>query len=140
MIKFTISGNPISSKNSIRSGTTKDGRNYTYTVKAIKVYRDNALRQINEQLYHGLLHEALINDDNKFLRPIPITDYIQVSFIFYCKDNRKRDLINLIQCPADLLQQAGIILNDYLIVSLDGSRIMGIDKSQPRTEIIINEI
>ena len=140
MIKFTILGNPISSKNAIRSGITKDGRNYTYTVKAVKDYRDDALKQLNKQLYHGLLHEALINDDNKFLRPIPITDYIQVSFLFYCIDNRKRDLINLIQCPADLLQQAGIILNDYLISSLDGSRIAGIDKDNPRTEITINEI
>jgi len=122
MIKFTITGNPISSKNSIRSGITKDGRNYTYTKKDVKQYRDSALRQLKEQWYYT---------DPPILFPA------NVSFKFYCKDNRKRDLINLIQQPADLLQQAGIIENDCLIQSLDGSRIMEVDKLQPRTEIEI---
>ncbi len=128
MIKFTILGNPISSKNSIRSGITKAGRNYTYVKSNIKDYRDNALVQLNEQrlTIYGM--------------PIlPITEFVQASFIFYCKDARKRDLVNLIQCPCDLLQQAGIILNDYLIINLDGSKIAGIDKDNPRTEIFIKE-
>lgn len=68
---------------------------------------------------------------------LPIDQLCEVSFIFYCIDGRKRDLVNLCQCPCDLLQKAGIILNDYLIISLDGSRIMGIDKDNPRTEIIL---
>jgi hypothetical protein len=38
---------------------------------------------------------------------------------------------------ADLLQQAGIILNDYLIISLDGSRIADVDKANPHTIIEI---
>ena len=121
-ISFTIKGNPISSKNAIRSGVTKQGRNYTYTLKAVKDYRDSALKQLKEQWHHG---------DAPLLYPV------QVSFIFYCKDNRKRDLINLCQCPADLLQQSGIIQNDYLIINLDGSRIMEVDKLNPRTIINI---
>jgi len=126
MIKFIINGNPISSKNSIRSGITKNGRNYTYVKKDVKDYKNSALKQLKEQSFGGDVF-------------IPIFAPIQVSFIFYCKDNRKRDLCNLIQCPADLLQQAGIILNDYLIISLDGSRIMPPDKDNPRTEITIYE-
>ena len=129
MIKFTITGNPCSSKNSIRSGITKQGRNYTYTKKDVKEYKKSAL----EQLKHGIIYSDKMNLD------LPISDYIQVSFNFYCKDNRKRDLINLIQCPADLLQQAGIILNDYLIINLDGSSI-DIDTENPRTEITIKII
>ncbi len=132
MIKFIISGNPISSKNSIRSGITKQGRNYTYKTKAVKEYMDNGLTEL---LIQKLPHKPRQIQVGSIY---PISFYVQVSFIFYVIDNRKRDLINLIQAPADLLQQAGIILNDYLIVNLDGSRIAGIDKENPRTEIIIN--
>jgi Holliday junction resolvase RusA-like endonuclease len=139
MIKFIITGNPISSKNSIRSGITKDGRNYTYTVKAVKDYRDNALGQLKEQIFGGMCSNneyiKFVYTDNGEAQPIPITDFIEVSFIFYCIDGRKRDLCNLIQAPSDLLQEVGIILNDYLIRSLDGSRIVGVDRENPRTII-----
>ncbi len=146
MLKFVITGNPCSSKNAIRSGITKQGRNYTYTQANVKVYKDSALKQLNsyisDSLYivtHGKSPKYILNDDNGIFYHIalPIKDYVQVSFIFHCKDERKRDLINLIQCPADLLQQAGIIENDYLIRSLDNSRIADVDKLQPRTEIFI---
>jgi len=132
-MNFIINGNPISSKNSIRSGITKDGRNYTYTVKAVKDYKDNALKQLTVQARDYL--KDYIFDYGK--TDLPIYLPIQVSFIFYCKDNRKRDLVNLCQLPCDLLQAAGIIQNDNLIKSLDGSRIMGVDKLNPRTEITI---
>ena len=139
MIKFIITGNPISSKNSIRSGITKNGRNYTYVKKDVKDYRDSALWQLKEQATKsGVIGYIVTSWDG--LKILPITKPIQISFIFYCKDNRKRDLCNLIQCPADLLQQAGIILNDYLISSLDGSRIMPPDKDNPRTEITIYKL
>ena len=141
MIKFIINGNPISSKNSIRSGITKNGRNYTYVKKDVKDYRDNALLQLRKQIKCGwYLDWDEIHSNLDVNHKFPISNYIQTTFIFYCKDNRKRDLCNLIQCPADLLQQAGIILNDYLIVSLDGSRIMPPDKDNPRTEIIIYKL
>ena len=135
MIKLIISGNPISSKNAIRSGITKLGRNYTYVKKDIKEYRDNSLIELRAQ-------KAKLYYTNWFIEKyknlhLPIESFVEVSFLFYCKDNRKRDLINLCQCPCDLLQQANIILNDYLIISIDGSRIMPPDKDNPRTEIFI---
>ena len=133
-IKFCILGNPISSKNSIRSGITKSGRNYTYVNKNVKDYRDNALGQLMEQK-HKYIYDNMFNYT---VADLPIQTFCEASFLFCCNDNRKRDLVNLIQCPCDLLQQAGIILNDYLIVSLDGSRIMEVDKNNPRTEIIIS--
>ena len=125
-ISFTIKGNPISSKNAIRSGVTKQGRNYTYTLKGVKDYRASALKQIDHQLQYTYPY---LN--------FPVTLPVQISFLFYCIDKRKRDLVNLIQCPADLLQQSGIIQNDYLIINLDGSRIMEVDKLNPRTIINI---
>jgi Holliday junction resolvase RusA-like endonuclease len=54
-------------------------------------------------------------------------------------DNRsKPDLNNLGAATADILEKAGIIENDRLIVSWDGSRIMGIDRENPRAEITID--
>jgi Holliday junction resolvase RusA-like endonuclease len=47
------------------------------------------------------------------------------------------DLIGLLQATSDILQKAGIIKNDKLVVSYDGSRIVGIDKQNPRVEIEI---
>ena len=49
-------------------------------------------------------------------------------------------MIGLMQGTADLLEKAGILLNDRLIESWDGSRIMGLDKDNPRVEIEIKQI
>lgn len=140
MIKFTITGNPCSSKNSIRSGITKQGRNYTYKTKSVKEYFDKGLKELQEQCKAGyfIFFEHISGEEfyHHYI-DLPIKSYVEVSFIFYVKDNRKRDLVNLCQAPCDLLQKAGIIENDYLVASLDGSRIAGIDKENPRTEIII---
>jgi len=52
-------------------------------------------------------------------------------------DKRIPDLLNLLQATADILEKARVIDNDKDIVSFDGSRITGIDKLNPRTEITI---
>ena len=50
------------------------------------------------------------------------------------------DLNNLTEATADILEKAGIVANDNLIVSWDGSRNMGVDKDRPRVEIEILEV
>ena len=55
-------------------------------------------------------------------------------------DKRRPDLLNLEQATADILEKARVIENDKNIVSFDGSRIAGIDKANPRVEIIIETI
>lgn len=50
------------------------------------------------------------------------------------------DLMGLLQATCDILESAGIIKNDRNVVSLDGSRIMGVDKKNPRAEIEIKEV
>ena len=52
-------------------------------------------------------------------------------------DKRRPDLLNLEQATADILEKARVIENDRNIISFDGSRIVGIDKENPRCEIII---
>lgn len=47
------------------------------------------------------------------------------------------DLVNLLSATHDILEKAGVIDNDRNIISVDGSRIMGLDKANPRAEITI---
>jgi Holliday junction resolvase RusA-like endonuclease len=56
--------------------------------------------------------------------------------------NRKSwpDLIGLLQATCDILEKAEIIVNDQYVTSLDGSRIVGVNKDNPRVEIEINEM
>lgn len=45
------------------------------------------------------------------------------------------DLVGLMQATADLLEAAGVLENDRLILSWQGTNIEGIDKNNPRAEI-----
>ena len=60
----------------------------------------------------------------------------------YYMPNRRSwpDLIGLLQATQDILEKAGIYDDDKQVVSLDGSRIAGVDKESPRAEIRIEEV
>lgn len=62
---------------------------------------------------------------------------VKVVCRYYVPDLRKRDLTNLLAASHDILQKGRFIEDDSLIVSVDGSRIVGIDKANPRVEIEI---
>jgi len=65
---------------------------------------------------------------------------VQVCALYFMPDKRSRpDLLGLLQATADILEKSGLIVNDRLIVSWDGSRIVGLDKEAPRVEITICE-
>lgn len=64
---------------------------------------------------------------------------VHVKCLYYVPDKRRRDLTNLLAATHDILEAAGIVENDSLIVNLDGSRIVGVDKENPRVEIEIWE-
>ncbi|WP_337384093.1 hypothetical protein [Acidaminococcus timonensis] len=53
--------------------------------------------------------------------------------------NRKGwpDLMGLVQATADILQDAEILADDGYVATLAGCRIAGIDKVNPRAEIIV---
>ena len=60
--------------------------------------------------------------------------------LYWLPDRRSRpDLLGLEEATADILEAAGIVANDRLIVSWDGSRIAGYDRERPRVEIEITE-
>lgn len=69
----------------------------------------------------------------------PITVPVRVAAIFHRADRRRIDLVNAMQALADLLERAGVILNDSLVASWDGSRIR-IDRERPRVEVEITTL
>lgn len=60
---------------------------------------------------------------------------------YYLQDRKSwPDLVGLLQATSDILQAAGVIDDDKYIVNYDGSMIAGLDKNNPRVEIIIHQI
>lgn len=55
--------------------------------------------------------------------------------IFY-RDARRGDAVGYYQGLADLLEKRGVLRNDSLIVSWDGSRL-SVDKTEPRVEVTL---
>lgn len=71
---------------------------------------------------------------------IQFTEPVHVCVHIWLQDARKPDLVNILQGVGDMLEYFKILVNDRLIESWDGSRILGIDRISPRTEITIKEL
>jgi Holliday junction resolvase RusA-like endonuclease len=71
-------------------------------------------------------------------RRLPLAVPIGVRAIFY-RDRAAGDLCNYMQALADALERAGVVKNDRLIGSWDGSRLRK-DARHPRIEIAIDEL
>lgn len=60
---------------------------------------------------------------------------------YWLPDRRSRpDLGNLLAGTCDILEAAGILQNDRLVVRFGDSCILGIDKGNPRVDITIREV
>jgi Holliday junction resolvase RusA-like endonuclease len=119
-MKIILTGNPIIKKNS----------RPIYKTKSRPILGKSAKLKEAEKLAY---HEALSQKKG------PTIDYpISIMFLFYRNNKRKVDLSNLYEFPQDILEGAGIITNDNLIESHDGSRKLH-DKESPRTEIYIKK-
>jgi hypothetical protein len=142
MIYFTLPGNPCSSKNSRPIFINrKTNQRFIGKSKLLKDYIENGLIALDIQKRADIRNLCFRKSDSDWegARDYPIGIDIQITFTFYVKDNRRRDLVNLCQAPLDLLQKANIISDDSIVKSLDGSRIY-YDKANPRTEIEIKII
>lgn len=67
----------------------------------------------------------------------PFTGRVQVSAVFYRAKNTTGDLTGYMQALADGLERSGLLPNDRLIASWDGTRL-GIDRDDPRVEVRID--
>lgn len=123
MIRITIPGTPRTKKN---SQIMVKGRNLILPSRAFTEYQKFC---IGTKKNPGWLMQW---------GNICFREPVQVTALYWFPDNRsKPDLVGLLQATSDILEKAGILENDRLIYSYDGSRIMGIDKINPRADITI---
>ena len=74
----------------------------------------------------------------KHSRRDPIEEPVNLKCLFYRKDRRPIDLVNLLEAIQDILVKYDILKDDNskIVASTDGSRVL-YDKDNPRTEIYI---
>jgi len=64
---------------------------------------------------------------------------VKLKCLYWMPTKQRPDLVGLIQATQDILQKAGVLRDDQDVISLDGSRIAGIDRKNPRVEIEIED-
>lgn len=122
---YLITGRPITKKNSGRYVRTRGGKSHFLPSQQFENYEKGALWQLRCQA-----------------RPdTPLDGPVALCVRYYMPSRQGwPDLMGLIQATADIIQDAEIVADDGYIESLDGCRIAGIDKVNPRAEIIITPI
>lgn len=119
MISLTIVGAPVTKKNSPRIFRSKrTGKPFVMPSKCAVDWTDSAILQIARQ------HVGR-----------PIEAHVNVAALVYRKKSTG-DLLNYLAAIHDALEAAGVVANDRLIVSVDGSRLLK-DASSPRVELTI---
>ncbi len=119
MTEIILKGRPITKKNSqIR---TKHGP--IIQSKRYREYEKDCLWQLKGQNFKEFEDKP-----------------VHMKVLYYMPSRRSwPDMVGLMQATADILEKAGVYDNDRQIKSWDGTRIMGIDKHNPRADIIIRE-
>ena len=121
MIQLILWGRPMTKKthqNIVTNRTT--GKPMLIPSAANKQYENDCLKQITGANRKNIKHNVIVHA------------------YYYMKDRVGwPDLTGLMQATGDILQNAGVIENDRLITSWGKTRIMGIDKANPRVEILI---
>lgn len=128
-LKFTITGDPMTKKNKrpiFRNRRT--GRVFLGKSGRLRSAETAAVWELKSALLGWGRNAEIV---------FPIVEPVAVRFMFYRKTHRRCDLSNLLELPQDALVKAGILQDDSLIESLDGSRKL-YDPKNPRTEIIIS--
>jgi Holliday junction resolvase RusA-like endonuclease len=123
MLQITIPGRPVPKKNNAVMVASRS------LILPSKAFREYAKFCIGTKTKPGWLMQW---------GNIQFTAPVNMQVLYWLPDKRWwPDLLNLLAGTADLLQDAGILENDKLVAGVDGSRIMGLDKDEPRAEITI---
>lgn len=123
MIRMIWPGRPMTKKTSQQIVTNKKtGKYMIIPSNQTSSYENAILWQIPSTAKQGLSGRLVV-------------------IVHYWMENRAGwpDLTGLMQNTADILQKAGVIQNDKEITSWGDTRIVGIDKQNPRAEITIFE-
>lgn len=124
MIRFTIPGAPRTKKN--HGWRTKHG----------KQMPSRAFAAWNKQAQMYLMLWRTTNGKPELRDPISCP--VNVRAYFY-RDAQRGDAVGYYQALADALQEARIVVDDALIVSWDGSRML-IDPRSPRIDVELEEV
>jgi Holliday junction resolvase RusA-like endonuclease len=120
-VKFVVMGAPRTKKTSNR--VLRFGRfNKVVPSEAWLAWRDRVVPQLKLQ----------------WAGRAPIEHSVNVAATFY-RDAKRGDAVGYYQSLADVLQEAGVVSDDKVITSWDGSRL-GKDARRPRVEIQISEV
>lgn len=124
--RYTIKGAPTTKKNSLRILKNKrTGKSFVAQSAQHNQWAVKARMQL--ALQHGLSASTVAID-----RPV------NMAAVVY-RQRATGDLLNYLAAVSDALEGAGVVSNDKLIVSLNGSR-MDKDAINPRVEIELTVI
>lgn len=124
MYKFTILGHPAGKKNS---------QQIIYVKDKPKIIQSNRFNDYEQEFIVQMM--SLYPE----LKNLNLASPVNLKCVYYVKDRRKRDLVNLLQATCDILVEANVLKDDNheIIRSFDGSTVY-IDKINPRVEICID--
>lgn len=130
-IKYTISGDPRTKKNSQQILYTGQKCPHCKKGKVPFIMPSAAFKK----------YEARALTDIRPLPPEPIEDAVNVKCLYYMQTLRSVDLNNLLEATCDILVKAKVLKDDKskIVASHDGSRVL-YDKSNPRVEITITKL
>lgn len=117
-MRLVIHGAPRTKKNHQRIARARDGRRFVLPAKQYERWAGFAIGQLKRQ-YSGP----------------PIETPVNMRAIVY-RERAVGDLLNYLAAISDVLEDAGVVVDDKWIVSVDGSR-MAKDAKAPRVEIEI---
>lgn len=126
-MKFIVISAPRTKKTSQQIARVR-GRTFIVQDKVKAAYQKTAVEQLAAQLAEVRQH----GDFATFDAPV------QVSATFY-RDKNLGDLVGYMQMIADCLEKAGVVVNDQLVQSWDGTR-MSKDAANPRTELEVTAL
>lgn len=118
----------------IQAQTPSKKRGYQIITKGGKV------RMIPNAAYMKWEKDAVIQlkIQKEIFETETITEPVAVECQIFRHTKRRIDLINALQSVHDALEKAGILENDFLIKSMDGSRMtLGVPLEEARAEIFI---
>ena len=130
--KFIIDGQPMSKK---RNWTIGRQRSHSGSPRIILTAKYKAWEKgaVNQLWAQRMTYQSHMTGEFG-----PIFSFVEVAFEFFLKDKKRYDLSNLIQGPEDALVKAGILKDDSIIASLDGSR-KHLGCENPRVQITIRQ-
>jgi Holliday junction resolvase RusA-like endonuclease len=129
-LHFVIIGPPRTKKTSNRLVRVR-GRHVVLPSKANASWTSAAVPQMQAAAQR---HARRLRLSSAF----PLVTRVNVRALFY-RDANRGDAVGYYQALADALEAAGVVENDRLCVSWDGSRLL-VDRERPRVEVTLEPV